>query len=113
MQRTEKLKKLIENTGLNLKAFSEKAGIPYTTLRSMLERGISNASVNNVIKVCKTLGIKVEDLDDEANCENEKEKCKPTTIAAHIPDGVELTEEDMKQINDFIQFVISKKKERK
>jgi len=34
---------------------------------------------------------------------------KPTTIAAHIPDGVELTEEDMKQINDFIQFIISKK----
>jgi len=108
MDRTEEIKKLIENTGLNLKAFSEKAGIPYTTLRSMLERGIGNASVNNVIKVCKALGITVEELEEAYDC-----KYKPTTIAAHLPDGVELTDEEMKQINDFIQFIISKREQQK
>ena len=67
MKRTEILKQLIEDTELNLKAFSEKANIPYTTLRSMLARGIGNASVDNVIKICKTLGITVEELENMAN----------------------------------------------
>jgi lambda repressor-like predicted transcriptional regulator len=64
--RTEFIKKLIDETGLTIKAFSEKADLPYSTLRSMLDRGIGNASVNNVIKVCKTLGIKVEQLEEMA-----------------------------------------------
>ena len=64
MEKTEFIKKLINETGLNMKTFAEKAGIPYTTLRSMLERGIENASVNNVIKVCKQLDICVETLYD-------------------------------------------------
>ncbi len=46
MKRAVIIKKLINNTGLSVKAFSEKAGIPYTTLYSMLERGFGNASVN-------------------------------------------------------------------
>lgn len=64
IERTKVLKQLIEDSGLNLKAFSEKAGIPYTTLRSMLERGIGNASVDNVIKICRVLNITIEDLDN-------------------------------------------------
>lgn len=108
MKRTELLKTLIEETGLNLKAFSEKADIPYTTLRSMLERGIGNASVDNVIKICKTLGITIEELEDMAN-----ESCdldnKPKTIAAHLPEGVELTENEEQELNDYIKFLLSKR----
>lgn len=111
MKRTEVLKQLIEDTGLNLKAFSEKAGIPYTTLRSMLERGIGNASVDNVIKICKALGITIERLDEMANSDNLKTGSKPTTIAAHLPDGVELTEEEEKDLDDYIQFLLSRRKE--
>lgn len=66
MRRTEVLKKLIHETGLSMRAFSEKAAIPNTTLHSMLERGIGNASVDNVIKVCKTLGITIEQLEKMA-----------------------------------------------
>lgn len=109
MRRTEILRGLIQDTGLNLKAFSEKAGIPYTTLRSMLERGIGNASVDNVIKICKTLGITVEELEEMANEDGEK-KPKPTTIAAHLPEGVELTEDEQRQLDDYIQFILSKRK---
>ncbi|MNE42516.1 hypothetical protein D3C80_1366430 [compost metagenome] len=63
MRRAEVLKKLIAKTGLNTKAFAERAGIPYTTLRSMLMRGVGGASVDNVIKVCRTLGITTEEMD--------------------------------------------------
>lgn len=62
MNKTEFLKEMISKTGLNMKAFAEKADIPYTTLRSMLERGVENASVNNVIKICSELNITIEEL---------------------------------------------------
>lgn len=67
MDKTEYLKQLINDTGLKMKAFAEKADIPYTTLRSMLERGIENASVNNVVKICRTLNISVETLYAKCN----------------------------------------------
>lgn len=105
MERTEKVKRLIEETGLSLKAFSEKASIPYTTLRSMLERGVGNASVNNVIKVCKALGIAVEDLEEES-------EYKPITIAAHH-EGEEWTEEELEEIERFKDFVRMKRREQK
>jgi len=35
---------------------------------------------------------------------------KPTTIAAHLPEGVELTEEEQDQLNDYIQFLLSRRK---
>lgn len=43
MKRTEVIRKLINSTGLSVKAFAAKVGLPYSTLRSMLERGIGNA----------------------------------------------------------------------
>ena len=109
MERTEIIKKLIKDTGLNLKAFSEKADIPYTTLYSILERGVGNASVNNVIKICKALGITIEELEEMAN--NNIDTKKPTTITAHLPEGVELTEEEQKDLDDYIQFILSRRKE--
>lgn len=63
VEREKIIKDLVKKEGLSLKNFAKKAGIPYTTFYSILERGIGNASVNNVIKICKTLGIAVEDLD--------------------------------------------------
>lgn len=109
MERTEIIKNLIKDTGLSLKAFSEKADIPYTTLYSMLERGIGNASVDNVIKICKTLGITIEELEEMAKQE-EKDIKKPNTVAAHLPEGVELTEKEQEQLNDYIQFILSRRK---
>ena len=109
MERTEIIKNLIKDTGLSLKAFSEKADIPYTTLYSILNRGVGNASVNNVIKICKTLGITIEELEEMSN-ENSIEKSKPATIAAHLPEGVELTEKKQEELNDYIQFILSRRK---
>lgn len=63
MERTQIIKKMIDATGMSIRAFSEVAQIPYTTLRSILERGVSNASVDNVIKICKALGITVNYLE--------------------------------------------------
>ncbi|TNJ68187.1 helix-turn-helix transcriptional regulator [Paenibacillus hemerocallicola] len=104
MKRAEILKQLIDKTGLNTKAFAEKAGLPYTTLRSMLMRGVGGASVVNVIKVCKALGITVEQLEEMASTDNYDIK----TIAAHH-DGEDWTEEELEAIEKFKKFVRSER----
>ncbi|MFD0868824.1 Uncharacterised protein [Chlamydia abortus] len=105
VKRAEVLKKLIDQTGLNTKAFAEKAGIPYTTLRSILMRGVGGASVNNVIKVCRALGITIEDLEEMAANDNGSIQ----TIAAHH-DGEDWTAEELETIRKFKEFVKSQRK---
>lgn len=108
MGRTELLKKLINETGLSVKAFSQKADLPYSTLRSMLDRGIGNASVNNVIKVCKTLGITIEQLEKMAEnngvlpSDSKKQHSNQfDTIAAHLEDK-NLTPQKIKLLEKYI-----------
>lgn len=67
MEKASVIKKLIEQTGMSVMAFAEKAGLPYTTLRSMLERDLGKASIENVLKVCKALEITVEEIDELAS----------------------------------------------
>lgn len=56
------IKRLMEKKSGTVKSFSEYVDLPYTTIRSILERGIMNAKVENVIKICKGLGIKPEEI---------------------------------------------------
>ncbi|MGL5439990.1 MAG: helix-turn-helix domain-containing protein [Filifactoraceae bacterium] len=67
MKKAKLIKQMINDSGMSLKTFAIKADLPYTTLYSMLERGISKASVCNAIKICKVLNISVEQLDDISN----------------------------------------------
>lgn len=113
MTREDVLRHLISETGLSMKAFAEKAGIPYTTLYSILERGVGKASIDNVIKICKALGITVEDLEKAAETGDlalvKKDKISFMTIAAHF-EGKKFSEEEQKEIENFIQYVLSKRK---
>lgn len=103
-RRTEIIEKLIAEKYPNVKAFAETIQIPYTTLKSMLSRGIGNASVDNVIKVCKGLGITTDQLVEMANNEGDIH-----TIAAHH-DEEEWTEEELEEIKRFKEFVRAKRK---
>ena len=60
----EKVKNLILGRFKSLREFSIEYDIPYTTLKSMLVRGIGNSSVTNVIKICRALGISADALAD-------------------------------------------------
>ncbi|MFK3938905.1 helix-turn-helix domain-containing protein [Alkalihalobacillus sp. NPDC078783] len=67
-KRAEIIKNLIKKSKhKNQKAFAAYIDIPYTTLRSMLERDIGKASVDNVIKICRGLGITTEQLEEMAS----------------------------------------------
>ena len=52
---------IVERYG-TLAEFSRHSKIAYTTIDSMLKRGIKNANVLNVIKLCDALNISVDKL---------------------------------------------------
>ncbi|MDW4033596.1 XRE family transcriptional regulator [Staphylococcus saprophyticus] len=77
MTKEKDLKRLMENKSGTVKAFSEEVGLAYTTVRSILERGVLNAKVENVIKICKGLNIKPEDIMVD---KDEEEKTESTNV---------------------------------
>lgn len=58
----EKLKNLILTRFKSMREFTQIAGIPYTTLDSILKRGVANSSIANIIKICEVLHLSVDAL---------------------------------------------------
>ena len=59
-----RLKELIITRYGNLNRFCESIDMPWTTLDSILKRGVEKANIANVIKIAKALGIDTESLAD-------------------------------------------------
>lgn len=60
----EKLKEMMEIKSGNVRNFSIENEIPYTTVRSILERGVLNAKAETVFAICRALNISPETLVD-------------------------------------------------
>ncbi|WP_155962204.1 S24 family peptidase [Streptococcus ruminantium] len=56
------LKLLIENRYGSVRAFAIENEIPYTTMRSILERGVLNAKAETIFKICSILKIRPENF---------------------------------------------------
>lgn len=56
----EQIKNLIIEKYGSVRRFSLKIGVPYTTIDSILKRGIDNSNVSNVIKMCKALDLSID-----------------------------------------------------
>jgi len=120
MENMEKIKMTVAN---NLKKYRQEKNLTQKQLADEINKRLGTDLKHNTISSWENgtnsidtsmLKAICDILEIDINTIYEVESAKtPTTIAAHIPEGVELTDEDMKQINDFIQFIISKKKEQK
>lgn len=64
MERGEYLLKIMGERGYNAMSLAKASGVPYTTIRSMIERNLSNASIDNVLRIGKVLGVDAETLGD-------------------------------------------------
>jgi len=102
------LAELIDRRG-SRRAFAESIGLPPTTLQSMLTRGVGRASIDNVMKVCRALGITVEQLESMAQSWEENREIG--TIAAHH-DAEDWTEEELEEIERFKAFVRMKRNQK-
>lgn len=57
MTREQMLRNLILDNYPSLRQFSKEANIPYSTLMTILSRGIGGASFDAVIQICQKLRI--------------------------------------------------------
>lgn len=58
----DKLKELILNRYGSVVRFAEEIGLSNSTVSTILYRGIHKASIDNVLKICKALGISADEL---------------------------------------------------
>jgi hypothetical protein len=62
MDNTELILNLVKSKYKNIRKFSEATGIPYSTIKSGLKRGVGGMAVETVIKMCDALSISAEEL---------------------------------------------------
>ena len=103
--RAELLKKLMENKNMKVADIVKISGLPYSTVKAILERGAEKAGYVNVCKICNALGITADELEKMVA----DDTYQPTTLAAHF-DGEEYTESEMEEIKNFADFVRNRRK---
>lgn len=64
------LKKLIIEKYGSVRQFALQIDVPYTTIDTILRRGIDNSNVSNIIRICKKLEISVDKLLDKKEIVN-------------------------------------------
>ena len=64
------LKKLIIEKYGSVRQFALQIDVPYTTIDTILRRGIDNSNVSNIIRMCKKLEISVDKLLDKKEIVN-------------------------------------------
>lgn len=62
MEKAKVLQRLIEENGYSVNKVAKLAGIPQSTLATMLKNGVGKAGVDGVSNVCNVLGITLDDL---------------------------------------------------
>lgn len=110
MAETElKIREMIISRYGSLKKFCDTIDMPWTTLDSILKRGIANSNITNVMKITKELGVDTESLASGVIINVSDKKGIPNTLAAHF-DGDEYTPEEIDEIKQFAEFVKNKRK---
>ena len=70
MKRSERLVSLMKENGHTYRSLANESGVAYTTIKSMVERDLKNASIDNVIKIAKVLGVTSDYLSKVEEPEN-------------------------------------------
>nr|DAE12232.1 MAG TPA: helix-turn-helix domain protein [Myoviridae sp. ctuAx8] len=123
MTREEYLKQLIIEDSGTLKDFAKKINMPYTTLYS-ISRNVGGASIDNILKICKVLGISADDLAEMEGVEDtpkgyytNNETSKYAEMLRTRPNArllfsaaKDISKEDMEKAVEYIEFLKSKNK---
>jgi len=76
----DRLKELILKQYGTMKDFTDHIGIPNSTFANILRRGVQNANVLTIIKICQALNISTDDLAEGKIVPLERPELKPTRI---------------------------------
>ena len=86
----EELKKVILEKYGSIRNFSDKIGLPNSTVVSILDRGIGNSNITNVMKMCKALNISADKLIDENKIISILNFDNAEYVNAHVIDTVKI-----------------------
>lgn len=123
MTREEYLKQLIIEDAGTLKDFAKKINMPYTTLYS-ISRNVGGASIDNILKICKVLGISADDLAEMEGVEDTQKGYYTNNRTAEYAEMLrtrpnarllfsaakDISKEDMEKAVEYIEFLKSKNK---
>ena len=99
----DRLKEYVLKKYKSVREFTCAIDMPYSTVDSIFKRGVRNASVENIIKICDFLGISTDAL---INGSIQPKASEPTTIAVCI-DTDDLTDTEMADVAKYIAFLKS------
>lgn len=72
MEKAKVLERLIRDSGYTVRAFAKKCDIPESTIYTILKKGVGKANVNNIITICRNLGITIEELESMSETTKEE-----------------------------------------
>lgn len=113
-----KLIEIMDKKNFSAYKLWKKSGVAQSTISNILNNDNINPTTNTLSKLADALGVSVNDFFDNENEEKTNimddinkivEKNKIKTIAAHL-DSEEFTDEDLEDIEEFIKYVVSRKK---
>lgn len=108
----EEIKRMVITKYGSIRQFANDIEIPYTTIQSIFNRGINNAGMQNVIKICQALGIDTDALA-EGKIEERKTHDNLVTVSEkeHIKKYRALSEHGKKMADFFLDMQYEYEKE--
>ena len=120
MKTEDKLRRFIAYKYSSLRQFVQDTDLPYSTVVSILKRGVDNASLVNIFKLCDALGISADELAEGRITPRIKENLSVIDFELLIPnlhlDGIPLSEDEQDSLTDAIEIsigLIEKRREKK
>lgn len=103
MSFTQRLEFLMKRNGISNKSeLAKVAGIPYTTIDGFYKKGTDNIKLSTLKKLARCLHCSLDYLTEESDV------ISVNAFAAHF-EGDDFTPEEMEEINNFAQYVKSKR----
>lgn len=103
-----KLTKLMEKRGTNTNELAKSAGIPAQTIYSLIRRDAKKVEIDALIKICHALGVSA-DYFSSADVYQDLTS-KPERAIAGNQEDEDWTEEELAEIEEFKNFLLSKRK---
>ena len=105
MDISEKLDLLMKKNEIKtVKELSEKMGIPYFTLKNIFQGNASDIRLSTATKICDFFGITFDELFSE---NLDISNIRLASYQGLDTEGLDVT--DLKEVNEFIKYVKSKK----
>ena len=97
----EIIRKLILQRYGTLRAFTKEIGMAQSTFATIMKRGIHNASIDNVLKICNALEISADALAEDKIVSLKGNAVAQRLVITDIPEQISFVRENMSEYDDF------------